>query len=89
MNYRPEGWKGYIERLADDNGIDVRTQSIIMPMDDYSAEAFEAGADAMLEGLKKEPYARIKNDYDPIYTFGIDETDYLPKGYLVFIPEEE
>lgn len=49
--WRLKGWQGYIEVLANKNGLDVRTQSIIMPLDDYSAEVYEAGADAMLKAV--------------------------------------
>ncbi len=78
-HYRPEGWVKLEEHPCSGDGC--------LQCRDYANR--EAGADAMLEGLKKDAYAEIKNDYDPIYMFGIDETMELPKGHLVFIPEEK
>lgn len=51
-------------------------------------KAYEAGADAMLEGLKKDCYAEIKGS-EPWYMYGVDETEDSCKGWLVFIPDEE
>ena len=69
MNYRPEGFKNpYKKRTPMYKGISVHY------------EAFEAGADAMLEGLKKEGEPRHLE---------CDCGCCKPKGYLVFIPEEK
>lgn len=80
-NWRPKDWEGLIERLAKSNKVSVYTQSILMPIEDDSAEAFEQGADAILESLKKQA---ILHDFkkEP-------KTIYLNKGYgyLVFIDE--
>ncbi len=98
--WRPKGWKTHIERLAEANGIATRVQCIIMPLDDYSAEAYEAGADAMLEALKKDAWRCIPKDQSYEYTkwnyaksaMGADKNTHIaiypdPKGWLVFIPE--
>ncbi len=84
--WRPKGWKGYIERLAESNGIDVRTQSIIMPMDDESEEAFESGADAMLDALRL--YA-LEQKRDGTVTFKVDDEN--PQGTFVVleIPDDK
>lgn len=83
--YRPEGWENpYHESYRGYSLVDGKRLPNVM-----GHSIFEAGADAMLEGLKKDAYAHIRNEYDPLYEFGIDETEHLPKGYLVFIPEEE
>ncbi len=79
--WRPEGW----ENPALDGRI------INEPHHNWQewSNGWEAGADAMLEKLRKTAYAEIKNSYDPLYFFSVDETDTLSKGHLVFIPEDE
>ncbi len=56
------------------------------------AGAFEAGADAMLEGLKKEgKYADNLGKYSKDYPYPMILARALEageSGYLVFIPEE-
>ena len=68
MMYRPEGWKRDCETMSDD-------------CECVQCVAYEAGADAMLEGLKKEG--------DKIDDLHDDIQELFPyEGYLVFIPEE-
>lgn len=47
--------------------------------DDVAYSAFEAGADAILDALKKEARYCMQRDEDG---------KYIDLGYLVFIPEE-
>lgn len=75
--YRPEGWK---------NPHNVHDVVQYMPQPKTARierEAFEAGADAMLEGLKKEgqPTDRCNGR--------VSKALLKKKGYLVFIPEEK
>ncbi len=64
--YRPEGWKNPYSKTT------------CMECYDESG-AFEAGADAMLEGLKSDGTHFPK---------GFSTAHLMKKGYLVFIPEE-
>lgn len=59
----------------------------------YQNEAYEAGADAMLEALRKQgkfidaskyPYGFVLNEIHPIQKLKRDF-----KGYLIIIPDEE
>ena len=60
--YRPDGWKNpYPENI----------------MDRWSEEAFEAGADAMLEALRNKD------------VFPKSKAEFLKRGKTVFIPGEE
>ena len=76
MRYRPKDWKNpYTEENSE---IAIIVESGPMP-----DEAFEAGADAMLEGLKEEG----------IFTYGAGHYPDIevPKevsGYWCFIPDE-
>ncbi|KKN65897.1 hypothetical protein LCGC14_0477140 [marine sediment metagenome] len=77
MNHRPKGWKnphGTPEQRADDS------PKGLIGEDKYCYDAFEAGADAMLEGLKKE------GEYRKAYDLFND----IPHkaGTYIFIPEE-
>lgn len=79
--YRPEGWDGYEgahNALRDDNSW----------LEDEHTACYEAGADAMLEGLLKLPVSLKKDGQtwliDPAFAINA-----WKKGYLVFIPEEE
>lgn len=73
MNYRPEGWKN------------PHADTTLNYAYNMQGLAFEAGADAMLEGLKKEG----------VYTYGNHTPDIeledAPEvsGHWCFIPEEE
>lgn len=76
--YRPKGWKNPDECLCDEDWVKAMGEC-----GDMRHHAYEAGADAMLEGLKKggveqtmQPQAMIR-----------EEWLYKP-GTLVFIPEE-
>lgn len=89
--WRPENWENpYLEaqvvdrerlvfRLPDD-GIYIEGKG-----KEIGTNAFEAGADAMLEALRKKHGVRIteatKMVTQPIFEQG--------NGYLVFIPDEE
>ena len=74
--YRLKDWKNpYTEENSE---IAIIVESGPMP-----DEAFEAGADAMLEGLKKEGTHQPSEWIDD--TFGLHTTG---AGTLVFIPDE-
>ena len=60
--YRPEGWGNPHIIVIDGVDIDCSVE----------AKAYEAGADAMLEGLKKDNIVILS----------------MEKGWLIFIPEE-
>jgi len=49
--------------------------------------AFEAGADAMLEGLLNQECFQCYVHDNPGTTIVISKPPMLPNGYLVFIPE--
>ncbi|KKN74710.1 hypothetical protein LCGC14_0387520 [marine sediment metagenome] len=81
--YRLEGWSERWKQTVDKNTEYIRQGNA-------SGVMFEAGADAMLEGLKKEaltPYDISKPlPTDPaMFVFSIPDR----AGFLVFIPEEE
>ena len=87
--YRPEGLEEWYENTHDK----VESLGILPPQVEYPIvvssdfewgtirrQIFEAGADAMLEGLKKEAWNKLKpGDYM--------ETNAV-SGYLVCIPED-
>ena len=75
--YRPEEWKGY--HCVDGKCIECDTN----PVD--CNNHYEAGADAMLEGLKKECGSLEWTGNTARVTLPKSEG----KGHLVFIPEEE
>jgi hypothetical protein len=84
MSWRPEGWKNPY--------ININPGS----WDYFSNEhnpAFEAGADAMLEAIKKQPNS-VKVDLE-FQSVGEVATEYFKiihpngKGTLVFIPDEK
>ena len=68
--YRPKNWiNPYLQRAESGDWVDSKT--------------FEAGADAMLEALKKEGTHTINHNVIPVTIPGVG------KGYVVFIPDEE
>ena len=73
--YRPEGWAT------------IRIDKLIPTTDDLEfaiqSVSFEAGADAMLEGLKNSQYRVAVSAFDQ-FTTDIPAVN----GYLVFIPKE-
>ncbi|MCK5016442.1 MAG: hypothetical protein KAS32_05145 [Candidatus Peribacteraceae bacterium] len=84
--YRPEGW----------NAMDIMLKTPVYvitgdELTDIKLSLVEAGADAMLEGLKKEGM-NSKGEFPNIKQFPNDSmlTVKIPnkKGWLVFIPEE-
>lgn len=81
--WRPEGWKNPYFRSGDfgDGQISWNEQP------EFST--FEAGADAMLEALKKEA-TYLKNDGTAPYGYVLGKILKLAeKGWLVFIPDED
>ena len=72
--YRPEGWVNpYLEKPITG---EWKLPSVL----------FEEGADAMLEGLKKESFVSFgSGEIEGIY---MPELHLQGPGYLVFIPEE-
>ncbi|KKM73918.1 hypothetical protein LCGC14_1405690 [marine sediment metagenome] len=83
--YRPEGWENpycLIVRTLRDIRADKELYEV-----EFQESAFEAGANAMLEGLKREKGAYVCSiDADKIKILKGDATK---GGYLVLIPEEE
>ena len=71
---RPEGWNKLVKDLKFMNM--PRTAEGLKNVE----RVYEAGADAMLEGLKKEGEPQHLN---------CDDACSKRKGYLVFIPEEK
>ncbi len=78
---RPDGWdadEGAHNALRDNNSW----------LEDEHTACYEAGADAMLEGLKKDGEYIHNNGLSP-YGFVLGRTIKRgEKGYLAFIPEE-
>ena len=77
---RPEGWKNL------HNDIDSSRMLRVGTLREYTSDfkIFEAGADALLEGLKKKG-VRITKATRMVTQPIFEEGD----GYLVFIPEEK
>lgn len=96
MVWRPEGWNNPYpdgtEKVLTEKHI---IQAIEYPQSNY--ELFEAGAEAMLDALKKEAMKfngenlQIVTHLDWGYPEIIRDTRLSPcaSGYLVFIPDEE
>ena len=83
--YRPKGWEA-----PDNLGDGMPWVDELMP--EYLVGIYEAGANAMLEGLKKEAiYSNteecMKTKVGVSANKALSLTDFK-KGYLVFIPEE-
>ena len=80
--YRPKGWEKTLREILD--SFDVTY------MNSEECKLIEAGANAMLEGLKKDSIHirtdRGWDDLSDIFTEG-DILHYGEKGYLVFIPD--
>jgi len=86
MSWRPDGWENPYsdkwEEIEDSGGETVNTH-----------EAFEAGADAMYEGLMKlDGYVGCSDDGEQSYIFPAFGCPCIDgkwvKGKFVFIPEE-
>ncbi len=75
MAYRPDGWKEIALKFLYGDG-QIRSND--------DEDLFEAGADAMLDGLKKgvdRPYPNVSYPFRTVVA--------MQKGIVVFIPEEE
>jgi len=78
---RPEGWD---KKRCDYLHLNTADSSSVENICTY-----EAGADAMLEGLKKESFIRkITLPADTNITNDLTDFEITKSGYLVFIPEE-
>jgi len=76
--WRPKEWGNPNEEYH--NVCDVPT------VQDAEYEAYEAGADAMLEALKKDKHIMTPAQMELL----LPDRKYPPRnGYLVFIPDEE
>ena len=76
MAYRPEGWEETLREILDRFNVTY--------MNSDECNLIEAGADVMLEGLKKE------GDFYPKGKWTDDSTlETSVAGYVIFIPEEE
>ena len=74
--FRPEGWRSETDGMAK-----------YLPSREV---AFEAGADAMLEGLKKEAiHIRTMRGWESLKECYEDWLHGGKVGYLVFIPEDK
>lgn len=83
--HRPEGWKNPHKLNLDKPCLNKELPEAWNIEPAYSV--FEAGADAMLEGLKKE--AITESHYSDDYiAIDIGKSAGLKMGWLVFIPEE-
>ena len=89
--YRPEGWENPFKKTVEDanksypNGI---PKGYHVLQEAGRSEGFEAGADAMLEGLKEDYLCKVD-----LVGAASTTKEFLAKllgkkGYLVFIPEE-
>ncbi len=76
--YRPEGWTEIIAKIAG---------KFVGEAVSYDDRVLEAGADAMLEGLKSGGVS-IEALRDADIRYGGKLVPFL-NGYLVFIPEEK
>lgn len=78
---RPEGFEKLLVKHL--NLLTERKKGSVIP--EFDMDYAEAGADAMLEGLKKA------GDYCPAGEWTDDVGAFCPEasGYLVFIPEDE
>jgi len=93
--YRPEGWENPYKILSDGSefheGLPIYDGSVECDILKY--KAFEAGADAMLEALKKPLDILARNDdiTPEHYEKGEEEEIWIEapcNGTLVFIPDE-
>ena len=73
MRWRPEGWKKPV--IASSGLRSGKMQSLI-------GQTYEAGADAMLEALRKQPRVKYQNYAIPNPNFPFPATYYL-------IPDDE
>ncbi|KKK76770.1 hypothetical protein LCGC14_2860290 [marine sediment metagenome] len=76
--YKPEGWKNPFDECVP---LDLS--------DKMARDAYESGADAMLEGLVKSSRRVDINEYGGVNCYFPYLLTIPAKGYLVFIPEEE
>lgn len=87
MSYRPPGWKNYSEKLAPEHPeLKCELQDGMICLDWYKEgvdDAFEAGADAMLEALRKYNEAT-----ECVITIKCIEELAGRPATLVFIPDE-
>ena len=94
MNYRPPNWENhyseeYYKKYLSFAERNKSPYDMYWNMEDCEI-AFENGADAMLEGLKKEGIkTNLKNG--DIYTIPSRIVDEMREtiGWMVFIPDEE
>lgn len=79
--YRPEGWVD----VSNDAVERLKKQGV-----EFNPACFIAGADAMLEGLKKEGITM--DNYNPVNTTVAETAQFLNQakdGVLIFIPKEK
>ena len=90
MSYRPEDW--YVDKIKEQVAIFCNADG--KPSHpSYDSALIEAGADAMLEGLKKDGlYVKDGQCFPYKHSFPIlyyEEPVFTVSGWLVFIPEED
>ena len=91
MTYRPKGW--HVGKVAHNCLVGF---GITFPTDETMTQAkclVETGADAMLEGLRKEAHVEVRERADGGDTLSWTLPEwmkgYYAKGHLVFIPDKE
>ena len=80
LTFRPKGWKNPYYSHTHGDALMSITESCAQP---EINRAYEAGADAMMEGLKSRGAYQSKEWVDD--EFGLRT---IGGGYLVFIPED-
>lgn len=80
MSWRPEGWENPHIMCEECN--DCHWGGDNCDGDMFEHEAYEAGADAMLEGLKNKQRVKIYEINDPTVEMPVEG------GTLIFIPED-
>ena len=78
MSWRPEGW---IPKISFEEITHLKP-SLVSMMTEKECKIYEAGADAMLEALKKDGVHFKKGEWTDDATFEVDNP-----GTVVFIPD--
>lgn len=83
MNWRPDRWKNPYHKTE-------KALGTVVKFNEYPEfEIFEAGADAMLEALKKNRMYSLDEEKMVLSAVDILQKSGCGKGWLVFIPKEQ
>ena len=85
--YRPKDWKNPNTPMQRENFASL-SDAYFRQIADGKHIAYEAGADAMLEGLRDKTIFTF-NDDSKVYWPQYGKLEGLGRGRLVFIPDEE